>query len=134
MPAPPPFWDGVLRRLGADLPAFALDAWVRPLRVESAAAGLRLVCPTPFHRERVRERFAALIARRVDEETGSRLPIEVELAFEARLLRVEGRRLFVSAEVEVGGVRTAEAEGLFTAVGGEKFEAFVRARRERGRD
>jgi acyl-coenzyme A thioesterase PaaI-like protein len=61
-------------------------------------------------------------------------PIEVELAFEARLLRVEGRRLFVSAEVEVGGVRTAEAEGLFTAVGGEKFEAFVRARRERGRD
>jgi chromosomal replication initiator protein len=80
MPAPPPFWDGVLRRLGADLPAFALDAWVRPLRVEPGAAGLRLVCPTPFHRERVRERFAALIAQRVEDETGSRLPIEVELA------------------------------------------------------
>jgi len=58
-------------------------------------------------------------------------PIEVELTFTARLVRIEGRRLFVSAEVEAGGIRTAEAEGLFTAVGGEKFEAFARARRER---
>src|SRR5262245_335651 len=58
-------------------------------------------------------------------------PIETELCFTARLERVEGRRLFVSAEVEADGVRTAEAEGVFTAVGGEKFEAFVKARRER---
>jgi hypothetical protein len=58
-------------------------------------------------------------------------PIGVELRFEARLERSEGRRLFVSAEVEAAGVRTAEARGVFTAVGGERFEAFVRARRER---
>jgi acyl-coenzyme A thioesterase PaaI-like protein len=58
-------------------------------------------------------------------------PIGVELSFTARLERAEGRRLFVSAEVEAGGVRTAEASGIFTAVGGEKFEAFERARRER---
>jgi hypothetical protein len=60
-------------------------------------------------------------------------PIGVELSFTARLDRAEGRRLFVSAEVEANGVRTAEASGLFTAVGGDKFEAFARARRERGR-
>jgi acyl-coenzyme A thioesterase PaaI-like protein len=58
-------------------------------------------------------------------------PIEAELRFTARLERVEGRRLFVSAEVEAGGVRTAEAAGIFTAVGGEKFEAFAKARREK---
>jgi acyl-coenzyme A thioesterase PaaI-like protein len=58
-------------------------------------------------------------------------PIGVELSFTARLERAEGRRLFVTAHVEAGGVRTAEASGVFTAVGGEKFEAFARARRER---
>jgi acyl-coenzyme A thioesterase PaaI-like protein len=58
-------------------------------------------------------------------------PIEVELRFAARLDRVEGRRLFVSAEVEADGVRTAEASGTFTAVGGGTFEALARARRER---
>jgi acyl-coenzyme A thioesterase PaaI-like protein len=58
-------------------------------------------------------------------------PIGVLLSFTARLDRAEGRRLFVSAEVEAAGVRTAEASGVFTAVGGEKFEAFARARRER---
>jgi acyl-coenzyme A thioesterase PaaI-like protein len=58
-------------------------------------------------------------------------PIDVELRFVARLDRSEGRRLFVSAEVEAAGVRTAEASGVFLSVGGEKFEEFARARRER---
>ena len=57
-------------------------------------------------------------------------PIGVELSFLGRLDRTEGRRLFVSAEVESSGIRTAEASGVFTAVGGEKFEQFARARRE----
>jgi acyl-coenzyme A thioesterase PaaI-like protein len=58
-------------------------------------------------------------------------PIDVELAFVGRFDRKEGRRIFVSAEVEAAGERTAEASGVFTAVGGENFEAFARARRER---
>ena len=62
-------------------------------------------------------------------------PIGVELAFAARLDRHEGRRLFVSAEVEAAGVRTAEASGVFIAVGGAKFEALERERRRKqGRD
>jgi hypothetical protein len=60
-------------------------------------------------------------------------PIGVELLFAGRLDRTEGRRLFVSAEVEAGGIRTAEARGVFTAVGGDKFEQFARARREKER-
>jgi len=58
-------------------------------------------------------------------------PIGVELRFTARLERAEGRRLFVSGEVEADGVRTAEASGVFIAVGGERFEAFERKRREK---
>jgi len=60
-------------------------------------------------------------------------PILAELSFTGRLDRTEGRRLFVSAEVEADGVRTAEARGVFTAVGGEKFEQFARERREKER-
>jgi acyl-coenzyme A thioesterase PaaI-like protein len=58
-------------------------------------------------------------------------PIRTELTFTGRLDRVQGRRLFVSAEVEANGQRTAEASGVFIAVGGEKFEQLARARRER---
>jgi hypothetical protein len=58
-------------------------------------------------------------------------PIGVALAFTGRLDRQEGRRLHVSAEVEAEGVRTAEASGLFIAVGGEKFDELLAAREGR---
>jgi acyl-coenzyme A thioesterase PaaI-like protein len=58
-------------------------------------------------------------------------PIRVELSFLGRLDRREGRRLFVSAEVSANGIRTAEATGVFIAVGGDKFEQLARDRRER---
>lgn len=58
-------------------------------------------------------------------------PIDVELELVGRFDRAEGRRIFVSAEALVAGERTAEASGVFTAVAGEKFEAFDQARRER---
>jgi len=74
------FWDGVLRRLGDDLSASALDAWVRPLGVERHGEGLRLLCATPFHRERVRQRFLPAIARRVEEQAGHCMAIELALA------------------------------------------------------
>jgi acyl-coenzyme A thioesterase PaaI-like protein len=60
-------------------------------------------------------------------------PLHVELRFTGRLDRVDGRQLFVSAEVEAEGVRTAEASGVFIAVGGEKFEELARQREEKGR-
>jgi acyl-coenzyme A thioesterase PaaI-like protein len=59
-------------------------------------------------------------------------PIGVELCFTARLDRVEGRKLFVSADVEANGLRTAKASGVFTRVEDHHFEAFARARKERG--
>jgi chromosomal replication initiator protein len=63
-------WDGVLRRLAGDLPAFALEAWLRPLALEAEGDALRLLCPTPFHLERVRERFLARIVLLLGELLG----------------------------------------------------------------
>ncbi len=77
---PPQFWDGVLRRLGTDIPAFTLDAWLRPLAVEQTDRGLRLFAPTPFHRDRIRARFLGRIAQCVADETGQQLPIELGVA------------------------------------------------------
>jgi acyl-coenzyme A thioesterase PaaI-like protein len=48
-------------------------------------------------------------------------PLLTELVFEARVDRVEGRKIFTSATVSANGVLTAEAEGLFIAVGHERF-------------
>ncbi|MEE2678621.1 MAG: chromosomal replication initiator protein DnaA [Myxococcota bacterium] len=80
MPPSPPFWDGVLRRLRQDIPASTLDAWVRCLGVERAEDHLRLLCPTPFHRDRVRDRFLNRIAGAVEAETGRRFTIELGIA------------------------------------------------------
>ncbi len=66
MSCPPQLWDGVLRRLEANVPEFTLDAWVRPLVAEPNGEGLRLLCPSPFHRERIRDRFLPGIARCVE--------------------------------------------------------------------
>jgi hypothetical protein len=60
-------------------------------------------------------------------------PVDAELCFTARLDHVEGRKLFVSADVEADGVRTAKASGVFTAVGDHHFEAFAKARKTRDR-
>ena len=48
-------------------------------------------------------------------------PIGTEVRLEARLDRVEGRKVVVSGRVEVDGVISAEAEGLFIAVDDSRF-------------
>jgi acyl-coenzyme A thioesterase PaaI-like protein len=58
-------------------------------------------------------------------------PTEVPLTLEGRLDRVAGRRLHVSGEVNAQGECCAQAEGLFIAVDGEKFDEFNRARARR---
>ncbi len=52
---PPEVWKGVLRRLAAELPARAFEAWLRPLVPGPSGPGLELGCPSVFHRDRVRE-------------------------------------------------------------------------------
>jgi chromosomal replication initiator protein len=79
MSLPPELWDGVVRRLGAELPRHALEAWVRPLVAEVGTTGLRLRCPSAFHRDRVGARLLARIERCAEAEVGSRVAIELEV-------------------------------------------------------
>src|SRR2546426_5919946 len=90
--SPPRFWDGVLRRLGAEMPLFAREAWIDPLvarshaREDGAARDrLTLGCPTAFHRDRVRERFLSEIERCAALEAG--VPVAVDLVVAPPLRR-----------------------------------------------
>jgi chromosomal replication initiator protein len=76
---PPVFWDGVLRRLGDDVPSFVLEAWVRPLIAETRGTGMCLLCPSVLHRERVSERYLSRIHELAEIEAGHPVEIELEL-------------------------------------------------------
>lgn len=56
-------------------------------------------------------------------------PIDVDLQMTGRFERQEGRRLFLSGELAAGGQRTAEAHGVFIAVGDDKFQELDQKRR-----
>lgn len=76
---PPSLWGDVLRRLGDEVPAYAMEAWLAPLVPRIEGTGLVLVCPTPFHRERVRERYLDVLVARVAEAAGEALPVTLGL-------------------------------------------------------
>ena len=59
-------------------------------------------------------------------------PLHVELRFEARVLRVEGRKIFTAAQVFMGDAVTAEAEAIFISVDAQKMRELVAATK-RGR-
>jgi chromosomal replication initiator protein len=75
MPHPPSIWDGVLRRIQSELPAFAFDAWIHPLEPRAAERGLELLAPSAFHRDRVAARYLPAIERHLAAEAGEALPV-----------------------------------------------------------
>lgn len=77
---PPPLWDGILRRLEARVPAFAVEAWLAPLVPQTCDDGLVLLCPTPFHRDRVRDRYLPTIAASAEELAGRRVCVSLGVA------------------------------------------------------
>jgi acyl-coenzyme A thioesterase PaaI-like protein len=56
-------------------------------------------------------------------------PLNRELRFEARVLRVEGRKIFTEGQLYAGELLTAEAEGLFLSVDLAKMGELARLRR-----
>ena len=82
---PHSLWTGVLRRLEAEVGPFAMEAWVHPLTAEAAEPagptgdGLRLLCPSAFHRERVRGRLLERIARCAEAEAGRPVAVALEI-------------------------------------------------------
>lgn len=63
---------------------------MRPLEPRADGERLRLLCPSAFHRERVRVRLLPLIARHAEAERGS--PIELELVVSETLAGGAARR------------------------------------------
>jgi chromosomal replication initiator protein len=76
----PQIWDGVLRRLGTEIPPFALAAWVRPIVARVDESGLQLLCPSAFHRERLRERFLKSILACACAEAGRAIDVHLRIA------------------------------------------------------
>jgi chromosomal replication initiator protein len=66
-----------LRRLQNELPAFALDAWIRPIHVRENERGLELLAPSVLHRDRL-ARYLAAIQQHATAEAGA--PVCVQLA------------------------------------------------------
>jgi len=77
----PEVWDGVLRHLRAQLPPHTWNVWLAPLRLETASERVVVVCPSSFHRDRVRDHYLARIRELVARELGQ--PVRVELGVSA---------------------------------------------------
>ena len=73
-------WSACLATFERDLSAQQFATWIRPLRCESAASGLRVLAPNRFVLQWVRERFGGQIEQLVEVATGTRLPVEFTLA------------------------------------------------------
>ena len=62
------------------MPEFTLDAWIHPLVARVETDRVILSCPTAFHRERVRDRFLAVIERCAEAESGRAMAVELMVA------------------------------------------------------
>ena len=78
------FWTHCLSCLEQELPAQQFKTWILPLRAEDLqgedAAGLRLVAPSNFHRQWLRDRYLRRIEELSEEYYGGMPTIEVTLA------------------------------------------------------
>jgi chromosomal replication initiator protein len=78
------FWTHCLSCLEQELPAQQFKTWILPLRAEDLqgedAAGLRLVAPSNFHRQWLRDRYLRRIEELSEEYYGGMPTIEVALA------------------------------------------------------
>jgi chromosomal replication initiator protein len=95
MTTPPSVWEGVLRRLQSELPSFALEAWILPLRVREDPRGLELLAPSPFHRDRVAARYLPAIERHARDERGE--PLCISLGVRADALDASSARVRADA-------------------------------------
>ena len=78
MTPPPKVWDDVLRRLEGELPPSVIGAWLRDLKVEEDPdRGIRLTCPSDFHKARIQNRWLELIRRTASTVTQSEVTVEL---------------------------------------------------------
>ncbi len=80
MTFPPEVWNSVLRRLQDRVPSLSYESWLRPIVPRKMDDGLELLCPSPFHRDRVRDCFLPLVTSCLGEETGHSMSVRVGIA------------------------------------------------------
>ena len=73
----PPFWQSCLESFQRELTPQQFNTWIRPLRLEFAGDGLKLVAPNRFVLQWVKERFAG----RIEELTAVAIGRPLRLAF-----------------------------------------------------
>jgi len=73
-------WSACLISLERDLPPQQFATWIRPLRCEATADGVRLVAPNRFVLQWVKERFGARISTMLRDATGKPLGVEFAIA------------------------------------------------------
>lgn len=77
----PEVWGGVVRRLRLELPPFICDAFIANLVAEASPDGIRVLCPTAFHRDRLRDHYRNQLVSCLRAELGldPDTPISVEI-------------------------------------------------------
>ena len=93
----PKVWNGVLHRLQEIVPSFSYEAWIEPLEARLEEGRLVLVCPSSFHRERIREHYLSNIQICLDQERDAAEAeagaeeIQIELGVRARRAKAAPR-------------------------------------------
>jgi chromosomal replication initiator protein len=73
-------WSACLISLERDLPPQQFATWIRPLRCEPTADGVRLVAPNRFVLQWVKDRFGPRISTMLRDATGNDLGVEFVIA------------------------------------------------------
>jgi chromosomal replication initiator protein len=73
-------WSACLNSLERDLPPQQFATWIRPLRCEPTADGVRLVAPNRFVLQWVKDRFGPRISTMLRDATGNDLGVEFVIA------------------------------------------------------
>ncbi|MDG2051735.1 MAG: DnaA/Hda family protein [Myxococcota bacterium] len=81
----PKVWNGVLHRLQDELPPFSFEAWIEPLDARLDGRTLFIVCPSSFHRERVRKHYLDAVQACFEKEVSSRPELAGSEALEIQL-------------------------------------------------
>src|SRR5438045_1755263 len=80
MSSGPPFWHRCLASLREHLTPQQFNTWIRPLAIEPADEGYRVLAPTRFALQWVRERFFEQIARLAEQAEGRPVAISLHIA------------------------------------------------------
>jgi len=73
-------WSACLTAFARDLSAQQYATWIRPLRCEATARGLRVLAPNRFVLQWVKERFSVQIEAVASDASGRPIPVEFALA------------------------------------------------------